>query len=559
MATAEEFFRELWRDAEGYAELRLIRSRGSPRFFVFEIPKDLGGVHAEAEKQNGKAHVYYGICLRRSAKPRDPDAKTFRREDVAIVPAVWADVDLYEKSRQSGEYVKRHELPYAELKEKIGSDIRKLTDAIPPSALIWSGAGYQVLWFLREPIALSGPEDPEGDRVEAINHAIAKQIGGDHVHNLDRILRTPDTKNIKGARPEQPGDEAEFCRIEKWNPERRYNLSDFEEKLPVAESLEYIKNKGNKAAIPGVGEPVDLYSLRLPQRLIDIIQKGLDEYIAFRRRTDTIEEFDGRDKSRSGADAYVVTELLRAGVSDQQIWDIYRDPTNGIGDKHQERGDDYLQHTIQKCRSIAEKNKDKKKEKEHPDAKKVKIEIEKFKSSQRVYRVLVTLPDGSQGAAKVGIQVVWYFSKFQMIFWDQAGRMIPNMSQKRWHALLDQCPKKLIEAPAEAKSEEAVEATIEDWLEEKLETPDSGTLQVRPGYDTEKMFFRLPALSAQLTRCGIILKRTELCEILHGLGWKDGRIKVKDKQVRGWYKEIKEQGNGHMAADLFPGKDGEDS
>ena len=53
-----------------------------------------------------------------------------------------------------------------------------------PTIVVFSGGGYHSYWRLKEPV-----EDL--DRVEAVNKAIAKQVGGDNCHNIDRIMRLP--------------------------------------------------------------------------------------------------------------------------------------------------------------------------------------------------------------------------------------------------------------------------------------------------------------------------------------------------------------------------------
>lgn len=63
----------------------------------------------------------------------------------------------------------------------------------PPSFVINSGNGLQAFWRLHE--AASEPGE-----IERINRAIAVHLGGDHCHNIDRLMRLPGTVNLPNAK-----------------------------------------------------------------------------------------------------------------------------------------------------------------------------------------------------------------------------------------------------------------------------------------------------------------------------------------------------------------------
>jgi hypothetical protein len=52
--------------------------------------------------------------------------------------------------------------------------------------IINSGGGYQAYWKLVETCR-------DHDQVEYCNKRLAKQLGGDNCHNIDRIMRVPGT------------------------------------------------------------------------------------------------------------------------------------------------------------------------------------------------------------------------------------------------------------------------------------------------------------------------------------------------------------------------------
>ena len=73
-----------------------------------------------------------------------------------------------------------------------------------PSAIVFSGGGYQAFWRLKEPFALNGDES-RIKKLESYNRQIAADLGGDDTFNVDRILRLPGTVNVPDARKRARG------------------------------------------------------------------------------------------------------------------------------------------------------------------------------------------------------------------------------------------------------------------------------------------------------------------------------------------------------------------
>jgi hypothetical protein len=80
-----------------------------------------------------------------------------------------------------------------------------------PTVIIDSGGGAQGFWRLREPAAINGPDSVA--RFEAYNLGIENDVGGDHCHNVDRIMRLPGTINIPDAKKKAKGRETQGSRI----------------------------------------------------------------------------------------------------------------------------------------------------------------------------------------------------------------------------------------------------------------------------------------------------------------------------------------------------------
>ena len=71
-----------------------------------------------------------------------------------------------------------------------------------PTYVVDSGGGVQLAWLLRAP----QPIDPDTlQAAEAINARLADALGGDHVQNVDRLLRLPGTINYPNERKQSRG------------------------------------------------------------------------------------------------------------------------------------------------------------------------------------------------------------------------------------------------------------------------------------------------------------------------------------------------------------------
>jgi len=117
---------------------------------------------------------------------------------------------------------------------------RRLADCpCSPSIMVRSGGGLHCYWLLREPFDL--PEEAEA--VYLLLRRLAHHLGGDMTAaEPARVLRVPGTTNHK---PEY--SPSRRVTVELFEPDRRYNPSDFDEWLPDM-----------PAAIASTSEPVSL-------------------------------------------------------------------------------------------------------------------------------------------------------------------------------------------------------------------------------------------------------------------------------------------------------------
>lgn len=146
----------------------------------------------------GDQNIYYGVSTR--------DGNGGGKDNLFEIPALWVDVDFKETSR-------------SELGHKL-----KCFPLIA-SAIINSGGGFHLYWFLREQA-----EEPDISRIERILKQLAFQLSGDmKATDASRILRLPGTMNLK-YNPPRP---VAICKLD---PSLEYTLEDFEEALSKIET-----------------------------------------------------------------------------------------------------------------------------------------------------------------------------------------------------------------------------------------------------------------------------------------------------------------------------------
>lgn len=183
----------------------------------------------------------------------------------------------------------------------------------PPTVVVFSGGGYHAYWKLKEPT-------DDLVRVEAINMAVAKALGGDNCHNIDRIMRVADTVNIPNAKKQANGRKPTLARVVKADWSLTYSLDDF----PQGEGPEPAGPKGAVAQDPPV-VPVDLNALPLSVLPVTrtLIELGDDSE---RPRDKPAPRF----RSRSEAVFRVACDLARAGCRVDIIAGVLINPAFGI-------------------------------------------------------------------------------------------------------------------------------------------------------------------------------------------------------------------------------------
>lgn len=120
---------------------------------------------------SGKRNFYFS-----ANRPRGKLSKKASKADIGWVLGTHVDVDL----------------PGKRDADKEASILAKLR-AEEPTAIIFSGGGYQGFWRFAEPM----PATKDSIwTIEDYNNGLATTLGGDNCHSIDHIMRLPGTVNV---------------------------------------------------------------------------------------------------------------------------------------------------------------------------------------------------------------------------------------------------------------------------------------------------------------------------------------------------------------------------
>jgi len=184
--------------------------------------------------------------------------------------------------------------------------------AVAAPSFVWSsGNGLAALWRLEASASISD--------AEAAGAGLASALGGDHTHNVDRLMRIPCTANLPNRQKRKKGFQAVRASGFLMRTRAAYSLSTF----PRASSAVHLPAED----LIGAAERVDdLDELNIDERTKEIIKMG-------RRGTPR----DGDDNDRSSWVFAAVRGMLRSGVSSEEIVGVLTDPRFAISERVLER------------------------------------------------------------------------------------------------------------------------------------------------------------------------------------------------------------------------------
>ena len=185
---------------------------------------------------------------------------------------------------------------------------------VRPTLVIDSGGGYQAFWRLDKPVTVSTPSDEAWADFERYNRQLEIDLGGDHCHNVDRIMRLPGTINVPNKKKAAKGRTPVLAKIVLQRDETT-ELKLFSQ-APLLDGGEQgdigrpkVQLSGNLPRLSDVDELGDI-----PQNIKMLIVQGHDP--------DNPEKYP----SRSECFWFVVCELVRQEIPDDMIASVILDP-----------------------------------------------------------------------------------------------------------------------------------------------------------------------------------------------------------------------------------------
>jgi hypothetical protein len=138
--------------------------------------------------------VYFSTCPARSSGENGAGKARIKAADVACVPAFFMDIDTLLDESKLGK-----RLPVG-VPEAVAA-----LDALPcpPTICVSSGHGVHAYWVLREPMAITSPQDLESAKrlLRSFADAVVSATGFSdcdaHASEPSRVLRVPETSNHK--------------------------------------------------------------------------------------------------------------------------------------------------------------------------------------------------------------------------------------------------------------------------------------------------------------------------------------------------------------------------
>ena len=167
------------------------------RWFDLSVADALHQAHQAAIDLDARGYdVYFSTCPARSSGENGASKARIKAADVACVPAFFMDIDTLLDGAKLGK-----KLP-AEVTEAVAA-----LDALPcpPTICVSSGHGVHAYWVLREPMAITSPQDLESAKklLRSFADAVVSATGFSdcdaHASEPSRVLRLAGTRNHKGG------------------------------------------------------------------------------------------------------------------------------------------------------------------------------------------------------------------------------------------------------------------------------------------------------------------------------------------------------------------------
>ena len=309
------------------------------------IQVDTFGPDTEAEatawlaQYNGKRNIYFSVN-----KPLRAVTKKTSKTDIDLVPWLHVDIDPRARDDDSVDPATHHEQEVARIRKLILEEC----PVLPPTAVVFSGGGYQAFWRLKEPLRVAG-DLARAEDIELYNQQLEIALGGDSCFNIDRIMRLPGTLNIPDAKKTAKGRTPQMATVALYEPTRVYSIDQFRKAPKLQTANATIGNHtvsiptGNIERVQNIEE---LDKWKVPDRVRVIIVQGYEP-----------DNPKPGDNSRSEWLFDAVCNLVRCNVPDEVIYSIITDPDWAISASVLDKGSNiqkYATRQIQRAKEHVE-------------------------------------------------------------------------------------------------------------------------------------------------------------------------------------------------------------
>lgn len=215
-------------------------------------------------------------------------------------------------------------------------------DIPPPTAIVFSGGGYQGFWKLMEPMEIDG-EKARYEEAKRYNLTLETAFGADSCHNVDRIMRIPGTLNRPDSKKRKKGRKVALAKLIEWDDSRTYPLTNFRP-APEIQTGKTGFGSTNKVKVSGNVRRID--DINTVEKISDLCK------VVIVQGTDP--DNPTRFESRSEAVFFVCCELVRADVDDETIYAIVTDPDFRISESILEQGGNTERYAIRQIERARE-------------------------------------------------------------------------------------------------------------------------------------------------------------------------------------------------------------
>lgn len=295
---------------------------------TFTLPRDRAECESWIEAHNGTSNLYYTLNTPVPKSERLGKAGRLKEADVSHVRGVAVDLDPNKSC------------PLADERKRLFQLAERASENVfgPPTAVVDSGGGVQMVWLFDEPIKNS----PDvAARVKAQARGLGQQFGSDPVHSLEHLFRLPWTQNLPNAAKRSAGRRQTSARLLDVSGER-YSLDGLRHIAPPVAVLTKPATAQRvemdfSAVLQVLGDPA-----ALPTHLHECAENCLEN----------LETIVGDAGDRSTRDYRVAAHVLnKHGVTDatelaQVTFSV--SPERLSGDMEKGCGEDYCRRTVGK-------------------------------------------------------------------------------------------------------------------------------------------------------------------------------------------------------------------